>query len=149
MSEHHSAISWQRSSEDFTYDTYNRDHLWVFPGGQFLQGSAAPEFKGDPKSANPEEAFVAAASSCHMLTFLAIAARKRLVVDQYNDHAVGFLEKNAAGKLVITRIILRPEVVFGEGTAVSAEELEKLHHSAHEHCFIANSITAEITVESV
>ena len=83
-----------------------------------------------------------------MLTFLAIAARRRLIVDSYSDSAVGYLEKNPNGKLAVTRVILRPRIAFSEGTAPSAEKLEKLHHLAHAECFIANSVHTSISVES-
>lgn len=147
MSEHHATIAWERTTEDFTYDTYSRNHLWRFGGGVEIPASAAPGFLGDAGRVDPEEAFVAALSSCHMLTFLAIAARKRLVVDRYRDSAVGYLEKNADGKLAVTRVVLRPEVVFQETPA--AEVIDRLHHRAHEECFIANSVRTEVRVEPV
>src|SRR4029453_10925941 len=102
-----------RGDREFTYDTYSRDHTWRFDGGALVAGSAAPGYLGNPKNVDPEEAFVAAVASCHMLTFLAIAARKRLVVERYEDEAVGHMEKNDAGKLAITRVALRPAVRFG------------------------------------
>lgn len=145
MSEHRATVSWSRVDRDFSYEKYPRDHTWTFDGGVEVPASAAPGFLGTAERVDPEEAFVASASSCHMLTFLAIAARKRLVVDRYEDDAVGFLEKNAEGKLAVTRVVLRPKVAFG-GTRPSAEEIERLHHAAHEHCFIANSVRTEIEV---
>jgi organic hydroperoxide reductase OsmC/OhrA len=148
MSEHRATISWNRNSGDFSYETYSRDHSWVFENGIEIAASGAPEFLGNPENVDPEEAFVAALSSCHMLTFLAIAARKRLVVDSYVDSAVGHLEKNADGKLAIARVALRPRIAFADGTQPSAEKLEKLHHIAHEHCFIANSVLTAISIES-
>jgi organic hydroperoxide reductase OsmC/OhrA len=108
MSEYRAAIRWTRESSDFSYDSYDRNHGWKFGSGVEVAASAAPEFRGDPERVNPEEAFVAAIAGCHMLTFLAIAARKRLVVDSYTDKATGYMEKNAAGKLAITRVVLRP-----------------------------------------
>src|SRR5262245_55521731 len=113
MSEHKATITWQRGDHEFTYDTYSRDHTWRFDGGVGVQGSAAPGYLGNEKHVDPEEAFVAAVASCHMLTFLAIAARKRLVVDRYEDEAVGHMEKNERGKLAITRVVLRPAIRFG------------------------------------
>src|ERR687898_156582 len=106
MSEHVVDVSWVRGDHEFTYQAYSRDHEWR------LDGSANPAFLGSDDRVDPEEAFVAALSSCHMLTFLAIAARKRLVVDSYDDHAVGLMEKNAQGRLAITRVMLRPKIVF-------------------------------------
>ena len=110
-----------------------------------MPGSAAPAFKGSAERVDPEEAFVAALSSCHMLTFLAIAAKKRLVVDDYVDSAVGYLEKNEDGKLAMTRVVLRPAIQFADPP--SAETIEKMHHKAHENCFIALSVKTEVTVE--
>ena len=148
MSEHRVKVSWERGAREYTYETYPRDHVWVFSGGERLAASAAPEYKGSPELANPEEAFVAALSSCHMLTFLAIAARKRLVVDGYTDAAVGHLEKNAAGKLAITRVVLHPHVVF-DGKPPSSADLAQMHEQAHAHCFIASSVVTDVTVAPV
>ena len=107
--------------------------------------SASPAYLGSPGLVDPEEAFVAALSSCHMLTFLAIAAKKRLVVDSYDDHAVGVMAKNANGKLAITQVTLHPKITFA-GETPDAETLDRIHHLSHEECFIANSVTTEITV---
>lgn len=148
MSEHRATILWKRNSRDFSYDAYSRDHSWEFENGIKIDASAAPDYLGVPENIDPEEAYVAALSSCHMLTFLAIAARRRLIVDSYTDSAVGYLEKNSAGKLAVTRVILRPRISFSEGTAPSAENLEKLHHLAHAECFIANSVHTAISIES-
>jgi organic hydroperoxide reductase OsmC/OhrA len=148
MSEHKATISWTRGAKEFTYETYTRDHTWTFDGGVRVSATAAPTYLGNPDHVDPEEAFVAAVSSCHMLTFLALAARKRLVVERYDDAAVGFMEKNENGKLAITRVTLRPKISFGGAGAPPAGELERLHHLAHENCFIANSVRTEITVAS-
>ncbi len=148
MSEHRATIIWNRNSRDFSYDAYSRDHTWEFENGIKIDASAAPDFLGTLENLDPEEAYVAALSSCHMLTFLAIAARRRLIVDSYSDSAVGYLEKNPNGKLAVTRVILRPRITFSEGTAPSAKKLEKLHHLAHAECFIANSVHTSISVES-
>ncbi|HEY1630590.1 MAG TPA: OsmC family protein [Rhizomicrobium sp.] len=146
MSEHRAAISWTRSSADFTYDTYNRAHEIRFKdGGIVLPSSSAPAFKGDADRVDPEEAFVAALSSCHMLSLLAICARKRIVVDSYDDEASGFLEKGEHGKLWIARVTLRPRIVFA--TPVDAAVLDQIHHQSHAECFIANSVKTEISVE--
>ena len=113
MSEHVVDVSWSRGEHEFTYDVYNRDHEWRFDGGITVPGSANPKYLGNPGPVDPEEAFVASLSSCHMLTFLAIAARKRLVVDAYDDHAVGVMAKNEAGRLAITQVTLNPKIVLG------------------------------------
>ncbi len=147
MSEHQATISWNRDSDDFSYEAYTRDHVWEFDNGVKIEASAAPGFRGSFDNIDPEEAYVAALSSCHMLTFLAIAARKRFVVDSYTDSAVGHLEKNEAGKLAITRVTLRPKISFAEEACPSSEELERLHHLAHTECFIANSVHTSISIE--
>jgi organic hydroperoxide reductase OsmC/OhrA len=146
MSEHHATIAWKRSSADYTYETYNRAHEWRIAGNS-VPASAAKEYRGDPTRVNPEEAYVAALSSCHMLTLLAIAAKRRWPLDSYNDDAVGYMEKNAQGRLAITRVILRPKIVWSAGVSVSSADLEKMHHEAHEGCFIANSVNTEVKVE--
>jgi organic hydroperoxide reductase OsmC/OhrA len=147
MSSHGVRIEWSRGAAEFTPDTYDRTHRWTFGGGVELEASSAPEYRGRAELPNPEEALVAAISSCHMLTFLALAARRRLVVERYEDDAVGYLEKNAQGRLSIARATLRPRVAFGGETQPTPDELARLHHLAHEHCFIANSVTTEVSVE--
>lgn len=146
MSEHRATIRWQNHGNTMDSDSYPRDHVWQFAGGPEVPASAAPGFKGGTGCVDPEEALVAAASSCHMLTFLAIAARKKLIVADYRDDALGHLEKDAEGRLAITRIELRPQIAFAPGSEVSAEDLRRLHESAHRNCFIANSIRATVTV---
>jgi organic hydroperoxide reductase OsmC/OhrA len=148
MSEHCATISWQRGDTAFDYDSYSRDHSWEFVGGTRVEASAAPDFLGSPDGVDPEEAFVAAVSSCHMLTFLALAARRRRTVNGYRDCAIGSLEENVDGRLAITRVILRPEIQFDDSVEIGDDEIERLHHLAHEHCFIANSIRTEVRVEA-
>ena len=147
MSQHHATIEWHRGDVDFTYEAYSRDHGWIFPGGIEIAASAAPAFKGSPDRLDPEEAFVAAIASCHMLTFLALAARKGIVVDRYHDRAVGLLEKNDGGRLAITKVTLRPEIDFG-GEPPDELALAQLHQQSHHGCFLANSVRTTITVES-
>lgn len=146
MSTHTATVAWKRSSDDFAYDSYNRDHQWSFPGGQTLRASAAPDYLGDGACVNPEEAFAASVSSCHMLTFLAIAAKKRYTVDAYADSATAILDKNEDGAMAITRVELRPTIVFAGDRQPDAEGLERMHESAHKHCFIANSVKTEVVV---
>jgi organic hydroperoxide reductase OsmC/OhrA len=145
MSEHLAAIRWQRSSPDFSYESYSREHEWVFPGGITIAASAAPEFRGSAVLVNPEEAFVASVSACHMLSFLALCARKRITVDDYSDQAMGFLEKNPTGKLSITRVELNPRCRFADPDP-EHDLLAKLHRQAHAECFIANSVNTKIEV---
>ncbi|HLJ52612.1 MAG TPA: OsmC family protein [Rhizomicrobium sp.] len=147
MSEHHAAVRWKRTSADFLYDTYNRAHEVSFNEGRIVvPASAAPAFKGDVDRVDPEEAFVGALASCHMLTFLAVCARKRIVVDSYEDDAVGVMEKNASGKLWVSRVTLQPRITFASGTAPSAAVLADIHHKSHEECFIANSVKTIVSV---
>lgn len=147
MSEHRTSLRWTRTAADFDYKTYNRDHTVAFKNGQSLTMSAAVAYRGNPNHVDPEETLVAALSSCHMLTFLALAANRKLIVDEYTDDAVGYLEKNANGKLAITRIVLRPRITFAGDAQPDAQTLDQLHHKAHQECFIANSVLTEITVE--
>ncbi|MCH9648336.1 MAG: OsmC family protein [Deltaproteobacteria bacterium] len=148
MSEHRAKILWQREGEDFSYSAYCRDHKWEFPGDVTIPASAASAFLGSDDRVDPEEAFVASIASCHMLTFLAIASRKRLVVDSYQDEAKGFLEKNERGALAVTRVILKPTIEFDSATPVSPEQLAKIHQLSHKECFIANSVKTSIVVET-
>lgn len=139
-------LAWTRSGVDFAYDTYDRSHRIRFGGGQEIAASAAPDYKGDAAKVNPEEQLIAALASCHMLTFLAICARKRLTVDRYEDAASGVLGKNERGKLWVSEVVLRPRVTFA-GAAPSRADLEALHHAAHDNCFVANSVNTAVLVE--
>lgn len=148
MSEHRVDVVWRRESAGFGYDEYNRAHEWRFEGEHVVLASAAPAFRGDPGRVDPEAAFAASLSSCHMLTFLALAARKRLVVDSYEDSATAYLEKGENGRLRVTRVVLRPRVVFGGDGAPGPAEIDRMHHRSHDECFIANSVTTEVVVEA-
>ena len=139
-------LTWKRGDLPFEYQKYSRNHTWKFDGGHEMTASAAPAYLGDPKNVDPEEAYVASLSSCHMLTFLAIACKQKFVMDDYVDEAVGVMEKNAEGKLAITKLTLKPKITFSGEKKPSAEELDKMHHAAHENCFIANSVKTEVTV---
>src|SRR5215472_15857323 len=109
MSEHKVTLKWERGGAEFSYQRYPRDHSWSFDGGHTMTAKAAPAYLGNPANVDPEEAFVASLASCHMLTFLSIACKKKFVLDSYEDEAVGHMEKNADGKLAITRVELRPK----------------------------------------
>ena len=146
MSEHKATIQWGRNGTDFGYKSYSRDHVWRFDNGIEVPGSAAPAYLGNPQRIDPETAFVAALSSCHMLTFLALASNKGFVVDSYEDGAVGHLEKNAAGKLAVTRVELHPKIIYSGAKLPTSADLEWLHDKAHRECFIANSVTTDIHV---
>ncbi len=147
MSEHKITLTWKRGDLPFDYQKYSRDHTWKFDGGHEMQASAAPAYLGNPKYVDPEEAYVASLSSCHMLTFLAIACKQKFVLDEYVDEAVGHMEKNAEGKLAITRVVLRQKTKFSGDKQPTREELDKINHTAHEQCFIASSVKTQITVE--
>lgn len=146
MSEHTATLAWTRGDAAFTHETYSRDHRLVFENGLETLASSAPAYAGNPKALNPETLLVGALASCHMLTFLAVCAKRGYVVDRYEDSASGRLDKNAEGRMAITHITLRPKVAFSGEKQPSAEELEKLHERAHANCFIANSLRAAVEV---
>ena len=153
MSEHSASIHWERQGQDFSTQRYSRRHIWQFDGGTRVVASASPQVVpmpwSDASAVDPEEAFVAALSSCHMLWFLSCAAQASWVIDEYRDHAVGVLARNAQGRLAITTVTLRPEVVFGGPRQPDAAELTRLHHEAHEACFITNSVKTEVRCEPI
>lgn len=152
MSEYVATVAWTRGGAVFTDNRYSRAHTWTFDGGVAVPASASPHVVPEPLSVatnvDPEEAFVAAVSACHMLTFLSIAARRGHVVESYTDDAVGTMEKNADGRLAVTRVRLRPRIVFAGDKTPDQAEIEALHEMAHRGCFIANSVLSEITVEA-
>jgi organic hydroperoxide reductase OsmC/OhrA len=145
-------ITWRRDGAKFTDNRYSRGHEWSFDGGVKVKASASPSVVPLPYSVaeavDPEEALVAAASSCHMLSFLFLAAKRGFVVDSYIDDAFGVMEKNAGGRLFISRITLRPEIKFSGESLPTEAQLQSLHHAAHEECFIANSLKSEVVVEA-
>ena len=152
MSTYTATVRWSRNGELFADNKYSRGHEWSFDGGVTIRASSSPHVVprfSDPKGVDPEEAFVASLSSCHMLTFLLLAAAKKFIVDSYVDEAIGMLAKNAKGKLAMTEVILRPKVVFSGENRPGEEGLSELHHRAHEECFIANSVTTNIKCEPV
>jgi organic hydroperoxide reductase OsmC/OhrA len=142
MAEHKVSLTWSRGETPFTYNDYPRNHGIIFKNGAPVTFSASPAYKGDASKGDPEDLLLAALSSCHMLSFLAIAAKKKIIVDSYQDEAVGSVE-NEGGKWWLARVILRPKVVSSADAATLAE----IHHLAHEACFIANSVKTSVTVE--
>jgi organic hydroperoxide reductase OsmC/OhrA len=150
MGSHMAKTSWSRNGQPFTDLKYSRKHLWEFDGGVVVPGSSSPHVVrvpySDPSAVDPEEAFVAAISSCHLLTFLWIAARQGFIVNSYKDDAEGFMATNEAGGMFVERVILRPAIRY-EGREPTAEEADSLHHAAHLECYIANSVISEIIVE--
>lgn len=146
MSEHITTLKWDRAAHPLADNTYDRNHQVDLGQGVTVQASASPEYKGDPNCVDPEEMLVGALSSCHMLTFLAIADLKGFVVESYQGKATGYLEKGESGKVHITRIELQPEITFSGDKQPDAEGLKRLHAGAHKNCFIANSINAHVEV---
>ncbi|MDA1353736.1 MAG: OsmC family protein [bacterium] len=148
MSIHHTQLNWKLTAESFAYETFNREHTMTYKDGLSIPASSAPDYLGKPAHVDPEEALIGAVSSCHMLTFLALASKKRYTVSAYADNAQGTLEKNNDGVLAITTIQLHPKITFEGEKIPNAEELAAMHDKAHQHCFIANSIKAKVTVQN-
>ena len=150
MSTHRATIEW-RLDGDFPSRRYSRAHTLSFDGGLEVPGSASPQVVPPPWSRadalDPEAAFIAALSSCHMLWFLDLASRAGLIATSYRDQAEGSLARDADGRMAITQVVLRPAVAFVEGSSPTAAELAALHHRAHEECFIANSVKTQVIVE--
>ena len=153
MGHYTATIAWERGGSDFITHGYSRAHRWRFDGGLEVPASSSPQVvplpMSDPAGIDPEEAFVASLSSCHMLWFLDIACRAGWVVDDYRDEAVGVMAANAEGRMAMTVVTLRPTVRFGGERRPDAAELQRLHHEAHEECFIANSVKTDVRCEPV
>jgi organic hydroperoxide reductase OsmC/OhrA len=151
MSAYAVTVRWQRGSVPFTDLKYSRAHTWIFDGGVEVPASSSPTIVPPPyslaRAVDPEEAFVASLSSCHMLWFLSIAAGRNYCVDSYVDDAVGRMGRNAAGRLAMTQVTLRPRVAFAGAPLPTPAEIEAMHHEAHAECFIANSVTTEVRCE--
>jgi len=153
MSEHKATIIWNRTGPDFVAGKYSRQHSWTFDGGITLPASASPSVVPPPWSnpayVDPEEAFVAAVSSCHMLTFLFLASQQGFLVDSYHDEAVGMISRNERGAQWVSLIRLRPQITYSGDKRPTPTDEQHLHHLAHEQCFIANSIDSKIEVEGI
>ncbi|MBI2433248.1 MAG: OsmC family protein [Candidatus Hydrogenedentes bacterium] len=156
MTEHKysATVTWQRRpDEPFLDNRYSRGHLWQFDGGVTVPASGSPQVVPLPMSVleavDPEEAFVAALSSCHMLFLLAYAAQRGYVIDQYTDQAAGWMGKNAEGRTAMLKIALRPRIDWGGDRIPTAEEIQTLHEKAHRACFIANSVKSEVVIEAM
>ncbi len=150
MSDHKAKIHWRCSSPEFLKGRYSREHTWIFDGGVTVPASASPSVVplpfSNPACVDPEEAFVASISSCHMLTFLYLASKEGFQVDDYTDEAIGTLTKNEHGVPWVSSVALNPKIVFSGEKLPNAAEEDHLHHLAHEQCFIANSVKTQITV---
>ena len=154
MSEYLAEVLWRRQNDEAYVDNkYSRGHEWQFDGGVTVPASSSPHVVPLPYSieanVDPEEAFVASLSSCHMLFFLSIAAKRRFSVESYEDNAVGIMEEDEDGKIAMTKVILKPRVVFSGDKTPSRELLEKIHHQSHDLCFIANSVKTKVVTEIV
>ena len=152
MSEYKATIRWKRTVPDFLKGKYSREHTWSFDGGVTVPASASPTVVplpySNPACVDPEEAFVAAISSCHMLTFLYVAYREGFQIDSYEDEAVGVMTKGENGVPWVSSVTLRPKVLYsGEKLPTKADE-DRLHHLAHEQCYVANSVKTQVTVQS-
>ncbi|MFT5706475.1 MAG: organic hydroperoxide reductase OsmC/OhrA [Oceanospirillaceae bacterium] len=154
MSEYSAQVIWQRQeSEKFIDNKYSRGHRWQFDGGMCIDASSSPHIVPLPYSVeqnvDPEEAFIASISSCHMLFFLNEAAKRKLTINKYEDNAVGTMQQNDQGKMSITEVVLNVHVEFIQTDRVSIEQMQKMHHASHEQCFIANSINGQVTTNIV
>lgn len=153
MTEYLASISWERFGAAFTDNRYSRAHVWRFDEGLEVPASSSPHSVPPPlsqtRAVDPEEAFVASIASCHMLWFLSIAAKRGFVVERYLDTPVGVLGQNAAGKTAMTLVTLHPAVAFDGGRQPTQDEIVAMHHAAHEQCYLANSVTAEVRCEPV
>lgn len=153
MAQYVAEIVWQRGEQDFLGKRYSRRHVMRFDGGVVVPGSSSvhvvPAPMSDPSAVDPEEAFVASLSSCHMLWFLSIAAEQRFCVDRYADSAVGRMGKNELGKMAMTVVTLHPAVTFSGELQPTMAQISHMHHQAHEACFIANSVKTEVRCEPI
>jgi organic hydroperoxide reductase OsmC/OhrA len=150
MSTYLATVIWQRNDEDFLAHKYSRAHVWQFDGGTEIAASASPHIVPLPwsreENVDPEEAYIAAISSCHMLFFLDIAAQRGLQVERYEDHATGRMGKNEEGKIALVRIALNPEIEFSSQSQPDQATIDAIHQQAHEQCFLANSVKTEIAI---
>jgi|SRR5665213_6667 len=150
MSEYKATIKWQRTSPDFLKGKYSREHTWTFDGGATVPASASPSVVAvpfsNPAHVDPEEAFVAAISSCHMLTFLFLASKQGFQIDSYDDESVGVMAKNEKGMPWVSLVSLHPKIVYSGDKLPTPTDEKQLHHLAHEQCYIANSIKTEVSV---
>lgn len=154
MSAYYANVKWSRGKDESYIDNkYSRGHLWQFDGGEIVKASSSPHVVPIPYSVesnvDPEEAFVASLSSCHMLFFLSIAAKRKFIIDEYVDNAVGIMEKDSDNKISMTKVTLRPKITFVGDKQPTIEQIENMHHQSHEQCFIANSVKTEVVTEII
>ena len=153
MADYTATIRWSRGDQNFADRRYSRRHEMHFDGGAVVPGSSSPHSVklpySDPSAVDPEEAFVASLSSCHMLWFLDLACRAGWIVDAYDDAAAGTMARDASGRMAMTSVTLRPAVRFGGERRPDSTEIERLHHAAHDECYIANSVKTAVRCEPV
>lgn len=153
MADYTVTVHWERRDQRFTDNRYSRGHTWTFDGGATIPASSSPHVVpipySDASAVDPEEAFVASLSSCHMLWFLSIAAKRGFCVDRYADDAVGIMEKDQSRRLAMTRVTLRPRTVFSGDRLPTQADIQAMHDQAHEECYIANSVKTEVRCEPV
>jgi organic hydroperoxide reductase OsmC/OhrA len=151
MHTHTALVTWNRTSPDFLKGKYSREHTWTFDGGLTVPASPSPSVVpppySNPANIDPEEAYVASISSCHLLTFLFLASKQGFIVDSYSDEAIGTMAKNERGVPWVHQVTLHPKIIYGGEKQPSRDEESSLHHAAHNQCFIANSVKTEIRVE--
>lgn len=151
MSTHTCSLHWTRGDAAFTDLQYSRAHQWRFDGGAVVRGSSSPHSVrlpwSDPAAVDPEEALVASVASCHMLWFLSLAAEAGFVIDSYDDAAEGRMARFADGRIGITEVVLHPQVVIAGNRRADDDAIASLHHAAHAHCYIANSLRGEVRVQ--
>jgi organic hydroperoxide reductase OsmC/OhrA len=151
MSEHKARIDWKLTQGDFLKGAYSREHTWTFDGGVTVPASSSPAAVrvpfSNPANVDPEEAYVASLSSCHMLTYLYIASRKGFEISAYEDDAVGVMTKNEKGIPWVSSVVLHPRITYNGAKKPTPEEISHMHHDAHEQCFIANSVKTDVKVE--
>ena len=152
MSEHKARVQWTHAQGDFLKGTYSREHTWTFDGGVTVPASPSPGVVpvpwSNPAHVDPEEGYVAAISSCHMLTFLYVAMREGFLVESYEDDAVGVMRKNERGAIWVSAVTLNPRIIYGGAKRPTDADVDHLHHLAHEQCFIADSVKTEIRIDS-
>jgi organic hydroperoxide reductase OsmC/OhrA len=153
MATYTATVYWQRGADEaFSDNKYSRGHQWSFDGGVTFRASSSPHVVprfSDPAGVDPEEAYVASLASCHMLTFLYVAAKKGFVVDSYEDQATGVMTKNDKGRFWVSTVTLHPKIAFGGARQPTSDELDAMHHAAHDECFIANSVLTDVRCEPV
>jgi len=152
VSKHVATVHWRRGAAAFAKGKYSRAHTWHFDGGVNVPASASPDVVpapwSDANAVDPEEAYVASLSSCHMLWFLSLAAAQGFIVDSYEDEAIGHMREIAPQRPIVAEVVLRPHIVFDPQHAATREQVDALHHAAHERCFLANSVKTKIRVET-